>query len=964
MATLVGAVQDEHTFDIRKLKPRTRNQVRAVLSAPLKESVRLLNKIREDKSAKELLQIERVIRETKRNIGVTLSDLFPEEIQTKENFYRLSKLPPEKQIALVNGLLIEHKEKIKEFVKQSEKLGVLIVNDELILADTAIKKIISNFGHSNFILRKALLIQGMRKNPKKVTLPAVDELLDQAGIGVSNFIASSILRRYQEEQSTLSLKRSVMSLTDKGPSNKFTRDMTRLSFHPHAMGLDDLGEMIQSNLQSSLIDALIILKINRALIPENIGIDLAELFDLWDDHNVSIDDIASIYTTIEDGESLFYKHSSAWLENKEIIKYRKLQDHFYDDPDSNYFNINAELTNTLTTWIKQLKPEDVALQTDLTNHSHKVLKTLEKTGHITRSSIFNYYTHLAEGHAYISEKSLYKIMGATHELVKTTNISHLKNLAKYTDSSWARLIYYLLIAKRSATEVDDHRLRKLVEKLVQEEHDGSLLTFIEATTRRSESVAIFAYEVFTADFISKLTRIIRSSAQITETRADLHRWMGNISGEKRFLDRARTLLIDHKINLVRNELDDHRIYVDAARFDEWINDELMRELHMLFTSMTHNNNFANGEHTMLMQAIEKAYFSFCSNNKFGIASYLGRRIRHGTFKGHLYSSVVSIETHTRYSKLFKDPQFYIRWQQWKAAYESTIDNIIRNRLHIESNTKRDGLMKPTTKHVGKQEIALTCAKSLIIHFAEHKSTVGIPLILTEYCWRIADIDLRNVSSYLKGQKAALLTQEILSELSSNNAHRDLAKEFNRELTHLISEKLKTMHGWFKKPVSVAPKASLSLLYRAVVAEVKLYFPSFIVDTEHEENGDVEIMGGAYHVLYDALYVVVYNAAKYGKNGGRVERAFTTHRSPKVSSGRVFVHISSEIDDSDSEAEINERLKVLPDDDIENAQLYEVRSGIRKLHQLQRTDTNFNLVLAQCKERKVSVVMSYELELLS
>lgn len=221
--------------------------------------------------------------------------------------------------------------------------------------------------------------------------------------------------------------------------------------------------------------------------------------------------------------------------------------------------------------------------------------------------------------------------------------------------------------------------------------------------------------------------------------------------------------------------------------------------------------------------------------------------------------------------------------------------------------------------------------------------------------------MRSVSSYLKGQKPALLRQDILSELISSHINKDLAKEFNRELIHLMNEKLKTMHGWFKKPVSVAPKASLSLLYRAVVAEVKLYFPTLEVDTEYEENEDIEIMGGAYHVLYDALYVVVYNAAKHGRKEGRIERAFTIFRSPKGGSGSIVVRLSSEIDECESEELVNEKLKVLPEDDIDNAQLSEVRSGIRKLHQLQRVDPRFKLIKLSCENRKVSAIMSYDLE---
>ncbi|MEP0826490.1 MAG: hypothetical protein HRF40_13485 [Nitrososphaera sp.] len=250
---------------------------------------------------------------------------------------------------------------------------------------------------------------------------------------------------------------------------------------------------------------------------------------------------------------------------------------------------------------------------------------------------------------------------------------------------------------------------------------------------------------------------------------------------------------------------------------------------------------------------------------------------------------------------------------------------------------------------------------MVKHFAENKTVNGISLILTEYCWRIAEVDLRNASSYLKGQRAALLMQDVLGELNLNQFNKDLAKEFNRELVHLINEKLKVMYGWFKKPVSVAPKASLSLLYRAVIAEVKVAFSSFEAETEYGENEDIEIMGGAYHVLYDAFYVVIFNAAKHGKMNGKIDRSFSIVNNPGSVSGRILLIISSEIPDDECELHVNERLKVNPGDDIDNAQLSENRSGIRKLHHLQQVDKNFAIHEVCCKDRRVCAVMSYRLE---
>ena len=51
--------------------------------------------------------------------------------------------------------------------------------------------------------------------------------------------------------------------------------------------------------------------------------------------------------------------------------------------------------------------------------------------------------------------------------------------------------------------------------------------------------------------------------------------MARFTGDEHFLQRARAVRIDHQINRVRNEIDDHRIYVDPSRFSSWLEDEIM-----------------------------------------------------------------------------------------------------------------------------------------------------------------------------------------------------------------------------------------------------------------------------------------------------------------------------------------------------------------------------------------------------
>lgn len=949
--------------DLRKLQYRTRNQVRAMLSVDSGVSIKLLNSLRASKPVSEILLIERVIRGRTTTPGEIIPELFPEEIQTKERYHRLCPLSPDKQIEQIERLVRENFSVLSAFKNLACELNSYILTGDLLKADIALGELIEVVGCSNFLLRKASLIR--TQNTQGCSLQYVDMILDQAGLGASNVIASSLINSYKEEQDVLSLKRSIMNLVNRGPRNKFTRDMTRIPLHPHAKDEAELGELIQSSLQSSLIDALLIIKVNKSYVtPDHYPI-ITSFFESWDEKQVSIEEIAGQYVGVEDGESIFYKRSSAWLENRDIIEYRVLLDHFYDDPGAEYFDLNEALIGRVGSLVSDIKLENLAGCSELTQHSFANLRKLETDGFTTRTAVFNFLVHKCAGNDFISELALFDIMGKTHDLDKTVNPAQLRSLATFTSSKISQIIYYLLIARRSRNEGDDHQLRRVLQQVVLSSHDGKLVDFIESMAKISIVVARFTYAVCVEDFIARLVYIIKTSAQITETRAALHKWMGETTGEKSFLDRARTLIIDHQINRVRNELDDHRIYVDAARFSEWFKDELIRELDMVLTSMEHNHSLIGVEDGQLLQIIEYAYESFCSNSIFGIASYLGRRIRHGTFKGHLYFSVIAIETGARYAPLFRDQSFSAKWGQWKKSYESAIDEIIRDNLHIESNGKRDGLLKPNIADRAKLDIAIACAKSLVKDFLEHNTTIRAVPSLTEYCWRIAEVDLKNVNTFLKNQRSRLVNNQLLNEirLSATNQVRyaDLLKDFNRDLVHSIDEKLLAMYGWFKRPLSASPKASLSLLYKAVVAEVKVYFTDFEVDTEFEEANDIELVGGPYHVLYDALYVVVYNAAKHGKPGGEVLRDFKIIPDVSGVSGYVCVTITSEIKECDSEERVREKLKIRPGDDIENAQLSEGRSGIRKLHQLQRSDRNFKVAPITCSSRLVSVSMSYALE---
>ena len=284
------------------------------------------------------------------------------------------------------------------------------------------------------------------------------------------------------------------------------------------------------------------------------------------------------------------------------------------------------------------------------------------------------------------------------------------------------------------------------------------------------------------------------------------------------------------------------------------------------------------------------------------------------------------------------------------------------RLHVESTTKKHGFLRIGIEGPDKYEIASGCAKNIITEFLETNSTATAAPVLIDYCWRLAEVDLKAFNGWLKNQKSTLLNLPQLDELKTSvrARHRGTISSFHREIVSGVGEKLVGLSSWFKRPPSVSPKASLSLLFRAVVAEVKETFPGF--NPSIDDGGDeIELFGGAYHVIYDSFYVAVFNAAKHGKDGGQVTRHFYLEENPsgfKV----VRLEITSGLRDSDPEFEVTEKLKVAPHevDDIKNAQIFEGRSGIRKLHQLELSDDRFRIRCVKVENRRVALSFAYEL----
>ena len=933
------------------LDKTTRKHLRPLVFDKLDKPYKKINRLRKLLKPIDIVNIENVILSCDDNNVIPA--LFPKEPEISQKEYFLDSIPIDKHLNILNLVVKNNFNKLTALIKLLLELNNFILSKDYLEAEKLIEEVIDNYGYSHFIIRKIILISELNKI-EDIELIFIDGFVQKFNSYGENQILSSLQQCYDVEMSFFSLKKSIMNISS---FECYVNTILKIPFlyKDYDCKNNDLDTRLRYNLQSSLIDGLLFLIRNSDTYAYHNYHYLKLVLKLFEESRVDIEDLAAFYLEnfTVDTEDIFSKHSSAWYEIKGVENYRILQDLFVDDPSSDYLDltINTEkLSDNLNAIISKYNLSKLLDPSMRTNSPNSNLELLMNDGAITRSAIFNYTIALNNGEVIFDQNNLYWIMGNTRELARSIDYKLLRKIAKESDELESKIIYYLLIHKKSENELDNHNLRKFLSKVILDDFDGDLISFIEYQSKKSEVVANFTYETCTVDFIAKLTHIIKDTVSITDTRAKLHIWMWEKTSDKNYFERARTILIDHQINKIRNELHDNRIYVDAQRFNDWISDEIIREFTSVLSSIEKIGLTEYYDSPQLFYLVDKVYQEFCNNNIYGISSYLGRRIRHGTFKGTMYKNIVSFME----QKYKIDEQSHIvGWKEWKDKYESRIEDIIDTYLHVKSDVKPKkprGLIDPETTAIEKKVIVQSCIKDLMKVFFEQGSNINLNNILIEYCWRLIEVDLKNVNQYLKSTQSEVLQFTKPPQVAYNQESLNI---FFKDLQFKVRDSFSIVFEWFKRPQSVAPKAEIVLLVKAVIEEVKeshnLKF------NDRKLLSEFVLFGGAYHVIYDALYVIIFNAAKHGDSSKSLEISINFDNNSR----KLFISIASHIYSNENEELIIKRLKVPSNADISNAQLYEGRSGIMKLHHLEQTDSNFSIEEMVCLDNKVRFTISYK-----
>ena len=923
-------------------------------------AVSKLSKLRNGLGVEQALALENILLSNARIPGAVPFSPFPKSPSFKDHLRTPDPKTLELLLSLIERTVRLNRAKLLAQIGSLHEIDNIFAKHNLIIDAKILSDHIAKFGWSHGILRRLILL---RENLEEDN-DEVEAMLFIAGLKSNNTAVTTAMQAFDAEQNYLTIKRATLNIPDRGNLNWMSRSASRLIFQPFAEDEHDLFNFLRNLYRSSLLDGITLINFNKHLIDVKKFPEIAAACETLENSD-ALDGILQNYLHDEfDAEYRFLQQSGVWLEYPLIRRYRILVDNFYDASRTTIGTLHPSLQADLEDWVGFPNISNIANEKKITAHAHEGFTNLESNGKVTRSAVFNMWLYSTDGQIDIDRDVLLRLMGMTRDLNRSVPISATRTLVKLSNDQQVKLILLLLLAKRSKNEKDHYLLRRLLERLSKELYQGSLVKLVSSYQNEFPDISEYIYEIATEDFLAKCNGIAPYLSDITEIRAELHEWAAKYTGNDYYIERARAVRIDYQLNRVRNEIDDHRIYVDPSRFSSWIGDEIMLELGGALTIVGQGkkNSTINSDDALIGSLVQQAYVAFCSNTVFGIASYIGRRIRHGTFRGHLYSGVVNhLESLDQFKILRKDQSFFSRWLRWKELFDNEVKQIINDRLHVFSKQKPHGLLNPENYTPHKNEILAASVRAINTAYSENRTTEGLDQIILDYCWRLAESDLQVIANYLKSKQSSIKKTNELEEmiLCIDSSKKRLATELKRETVQFIDTRLRTMYGWFKRPSNISPKASLALLYDAVVAEVRDTFPSFNPRTQVSDLGDIELVGGAYHVLYDAFYVVVFNAAKHGDPCMPVRRRFSIsiHNNKK----HLQIEVVNSLNPKDKAVEVADIVKWRKEVDHSDANSYEQRSGIPKLMLLEETRKEFSVDFLDVVGNDLVVRLSYALD---
>ena len=621
----------------------------------------------------------------------------------------------------------------------------------------------SGHGYSLVYLRKIAFLNAHYPSHEEIQTLSREVFLEY-GFERRNIVALAVVDPMDSSYMYVQLRRSMLDYVANPRINQTARDIVDWVFRPIKSRPAELTSQLQSHGLNSALDALLFILCHRqsnrpfAAQPFSDAIDGLDprLHAEWSKLANSKLPMDAWYAPDDPqfGDVQFYRQSAAWIENEGVAQFRELMDPLYLDNKTVDRQITPNAERLADAYFSELPPlPSLAVHPDrfelhLDRYNNETAGMLARTAAIVR------LVRSGAKSVTLTSDELVTLMDNAADLSTLLTLGELRDFFQAAPPDHMhRYIAEAIVSDASGLNVDRHRYRRILQQIVLEDHGGDLVAFVKALNAKARNVGLHLYGTLTEAFLVQLFGLFEKTDQVYEVRAELLEWYGGQESDPSSTDRAASLRVDQLLQRIRGDIDDVRMYVDPLRFDQWLADNTIEAISSALRTSSISDaeirefreagNFIDQRKPLhqLATVLQRGFNEFCSDKRYGVDSYIGRRIRHGTLKGFMFTQLLPIFSNERHEGLLAIPEIARYVDKWLDDYSNHIAHWGNETFQVRSKAKPQGLILPTISTPARTERTRTALRDMISAYQEEQNIGQVHQAIFAHCWHLLETDL-------------------------------------------------------------------------------------------------------------------------------------------------------------------------------------------------------------------------------
>lgn len=925
----------------------TRSFLRGLLDKTLNanKGAKLLNSLIRSIAPEDAKNVEALLYRSPLYSHLRLKDEFSPDNPFAEPSLELSQLDDRVALVFLSQRMAYNEERLSDCLELFAQLNDAICQLDASRVQKLIDEIVIVGGLSFLLLRKL--------SSAKVIFSANDKDTDFINInlnkfGLSNRNISTVLTvdTIGFEYDYISLRKAVSpTLKSKDLTRQLWQRVADWLMNPVCRSKKEFFAYLHTHNQVSLLDGTYyylsqkyhLSKIDNIKVDEiNLPLSIEKS---WNNLVRSAEAFTSPSSDVDSHHDfMIYRGSTAWLENIVACKIRALGDNFYQRLDveripapnlSKYVNTQLD---ALEEFIQIAGPVESWIRDK---------RVAASSGHFIRSIAFFYLLEQGATLRSVDPLSFIDLMAKTRDLARLADQNVLRELVSENNHIIVNLIIYSLLIAESSKTFDHYCFKETFQNVINECFGGEILEFLRYLHANGGEVVNYYLSVLDEHMLSQLPYLIESGDSVYQIRADILDWHAVAFDDLNSKERSKQLRLDRKIQKARGKIHEARLNVDSQRFVDWISDNILQRIvlsirdgELAYKSYTDYVALSSTKSGMAtahrdpvysgITAINDIFFEFCTNNSFGVASYLGRRIRHGTMKGTLISGLTELRNDSAYKRIFSDSSTADEFDIWYKNYCFKVDSLVKS-MYFYEKTNTNGIISATIDNKFKYDIASTCLNILAKQFQIDGHFSNLPKIIESYCWLLLGPELEkiNLMSPQWRMKWGVFDFDCKSANGSLSHNR-----FSTHVNRITDNNFKVFASWFKTPSSLHPEAEISEILSVVMLEAYDEFAEFRPPIVRTGDHEYKLIGAVYYHVYDGLAIAVKNVAKHGKRDGKlaVHIDVTNLKGVEILEILITSAVTEDANPETIKSQVKSKLALGP----VSADVIEGGSGLRKL----------------------------------